>query len=51
MAKASAISDQRSAMASRPLLKWAGGKRQLLPQLRRFQQVKADLDWGLHGDG
>jgi DNA adenine methylase len=23
-------------MSSRPLLKWAGGKRQLLPQLRRF---------------
>jgi DNA adenine methylase len=23
-------------MAARPLLKWAGGKRQLLPQLRRF---------------
>src|SRR3954452_15324221 len=36
MAKASAISDQPSAMASRPLLKWAGGKRQLLPHLRRF---------------
>jgi len=36
MAKASALSDQPSAMASRPLLKWAGGKRQLLPQLRRF---------------
>src|SRR3954467_10952174 len=36
MAKPSAISDQPSAMSSRPLLKWAGGKRQLLPQLRRF---------------
>src|ERR1700709_2715891 len=36
MAKASAISDQPSAMSSRPLLKWAGGKRQLLPQLRRL---------------
>src|SRR3954451_7230914 len=36
MAKASAISDQPSAMASRPLLKGAGGKRRLLPQLRRF---------------
>src|SRR3954471_15552720 len=36
MAKASAISNHPSAMASRPLLKWAGGKRQLLPQLRRF---------------
>jgi DNA adenine methylase len=36
MAKAAAISHQPSAMASRPLLKWAGGKRQLLPQLRRF---------------
>ena len=27
---------QGSALASRPLLKWAGGKRQLLPHLRRF---------------
>src|SRR5436309_1397993 len=31
----SAIRNPRSAMV-RPLLKWAGGKRQLLPQLRRF---------------
>src|SRR3954462_13913151 len=36
MAKASAISDRPSALACRPLLKWAGGKRQLLPHLRRF---------------
>src|SRR5258706_16401413 len=32
----SAIRSPQSAMASRPLLKWAGGKRQLLPHLRRF---------------
>src|SRR6476469_9223187 len=32
----SAIRSPKSAMASRPLLKWAGGKRQLLPHLRRF---------------
>jgi DNA adenine methylase len=31
-----AIGHQPSAIAVRPLLKWAGGKRQLLPQLRRF---------------
>jgi DNA adenine methylase len=31
----SAIRSPQSAM-TRPLLKWAGGKRQLLPQLRRF---------------
>ena len=31
-----AMSHQPSAMPVRPLLKWAGGKRQLLPQLRRF---------------
>jgi DNA adenine methylase len=36
MAKATAVRRQPSAIASRPLLKWAGGKRQLLPQLRRF---------------
>ena len=36
MAKAAGISHQPSAVAARPLLKWAGGKRQLLPQLRRF---------------
>src|SRR5437868_1270042 len=30
----SAIRNPQSAM--RPLLKWVGGKRQLLPQLRRF---------------
>jgi DNA adenine methylase len=34
MAKTSAISHQPSAMSVRPLLKWAGGKRQLLPHLR-----------------
>jgi DNA adenine methylase len=37
--KKSAISDQQSAVHAvpvRPLLKWAGGKRQLLPHLRRF---------------
>ena len=32
----SAISHKPSALSVRPLLKWAGGKRQLLPQLRRF---------------
>ena len=32
----SAIRRPPSALACRPLLKWAGGKRQLLPQLRRF---------------
>jgi DNA adenine methylase len=36
----SAISNQQSTMpmqaSARPLLKWAGGKRQLLPQIRRF---------------
>jgi DNA adenine methylase len=31
-----AISHKPSALSSRPLLKWAGGKRQLLPYLRRF---------------
>jgi DNA adenine methylase len=31
-----AISPKPSALSVRPLLKWAGGKRQLLPQLRRF---------------
>jgi DNA adenine methylase len=36
MATTSAISHKPSAMSSRPLLKWAGGKRQLLPYLRRF---------------
>src|SRR5476651_1606168 len=36
MAKVSAISHQPSAISSRPLLKWAGGKRQLLPHLRRL---------------
>lgn len=36
MATTPAISPKRSAMSSRPLLKWAGGKRQLLPHLRRF---------------
>ena len=49
-------------MASRPLLKWAGGKRQLLPQLRRFyppafnQYIEPFLGSGavffdLHGAG
>ena len=32
----SALGPQPSALAIRPLLKWAGGKRQLLPHLRRF---------------
>jgi len=32
----SAIRHPPSALSSRPLLKWAGGKRQLLPHLRRF---------------
>ena len=32
----SALSHQPSALTTRPLLKWAGGKRQLLPYLRRF---------------
>ncbi len=36
MATTSAIGPKRSVMSSRPLLKWAGGKRQLLPHLRRF---------------
>jgi DNA adenine methylase len=36
MATTSAIGHKPSAMSSRPLLKWAGGKRQLLPYLRRF---------------
>jgi len=36
MTTSSAISPKRSALSSRPLLKWAGGKRQLLPYLRRF---------------
>ena len=36
MATTPAISHKPSAMSSRPLLKWAGGKRQLLPHLRRF---------------
>ena len=35
-ASAPALSAQPSALALRPLLKWAGGKRQLLPHLRRF---------------
>lgn len=35
MNKSSAIPNPRSAL-TRPLLKWAGGKRQLLPHLRRF---------------
>jgi DNA adenine methylase len=35
-ASAQALSPQPSALALRPLLKWAGGKRQLLPYLRRF---------------
>jgi DNA adenine methylase len=33
---AAALSPQPSALSSRPLLKWVGGKRQLLPHLRRF---------------
>jgi len=32
----STVGSRQSAAASRPLLKWAGGKRQLLPHLRRF---------------
>src|SRR5947209_3268922 len=32
----SAILNPQSAIACRPLLKWAGGKRQLLPHIRRF---------------
>src|SRR5436189_5791154 len=36
MAMTSAISHKPSALSSRPLLKWAGGKRQLLPHLRRL---------------
>ena len=32
----SAIRNPQSASTCRPLLKWAGGKRQLLPHLRRF---------------
>ena len=35
-AGSSALSVQRSALPVRPLQKWAGGKRQLLPYLRRF---------------
>src|SRR4029077_17956099 len=31
-----AISPKPSALATRPLLKWAGGKRELLPHLRRL---------------
>jgi DNA adenine methylase len=33
---APALSPKPTALSLRPLLKWAGGKRQLLPQLRRF---------------
>ena len=36
IASAQALSPRPSALALRPLLKWAGGKRQLLPCLRRF---------------
>jgi DNA adenine methylase len=36
MATTPAVCHKPSAMSSRPLLKWAGGKRQLLPCLRRF---------------
>src|SRR5262245_48923270 len=32
----SPIDDRQSTTGSAPLLKWAGGKRQLLPCLRRF---------------
>jgi DNA adenine methylase len=32
----SSIVDRKSSISSRALLKWAGGKRQLLPRLRRF---------------
>jgi DNA adenine methylase len=40
----SAVSSQQSAMqaAAGPLLKWAGGKRQLLPHLRRFYPAAFD---------
>jgi DNA adenine methylase len=36
MRAAAALRPQPSALRVRPLLKWAGGKRQLLPHLRRF---------------
>jgi len=34
--KGRGISHRPSAISAGPLLKWAGGKRQLLPHLRRF---------------
>ncbi len=30
------MSDRRAGLSLQPLLKWAGGRRQLLPHLRRF---------------
>lgn len=36
MSPAPPIRPRRASTASRPLLKWPGGKRQLLPELRRF---------------
>ena len=36
---------QASANGPRPLLKWAGGKRQLLPEIRRFYPASFDQYW------
>lgn len=40
-----ATPDQFPAVAPRPFLKWAGGKRQLLPQLRRFYPSRFRAYW------